>query len=79
MNRVLVLSKRNYLNRYRVPFKTNEFVLTVNQYYTNADAYASASQQPATVNASGIGTLKPKPLVTEREQNVPGPEFDFIK
>lgn len=76
--RISAIETKLFKPGYQVPFKTNEFVLTVNQYYTNADAYASASQQPATVNASGIGTLKPKPLVTEREQNVPGAEFDLV-
>ena len=63
----------------QVPFENQDFTLTVNQFYTNCDAYndPTAKKDLTVLNVTGITLLTPKPYDKEREKNVAGASFDL--
>ena len=76
---VTALDTKDFKPGSQVPFKNNDFTVTVNEFYYNSDAFSDpTSKQAATIlNASGISLLTEKPVDKEREQNVRGGVFDL--
>jgi ResB-like family len=70
---------KNFKPGFQIPFEDKNFILTVNNYYLNCDAFSDTSvkSNSVTLNATGITFLTQKPINKEREQNTVGGVFDL--
>jgi hypothetical protein len=76
---VTAINTKGFKPGLQVPFETKDFILTVNQFYSNCDAFndPNATKDPGILNAMGITLLTSKPDDKEREQNIAGGSFDL--
>jgi hypothetical protein len=76
---VTSIDTRDFKPGVEVPFENKDVAITVNQYFSNCDAFSdsAARQNLAILNATGITLLTPKPEFKEREQNIAGASFDL--
>jgi len=76
---VTSIDTRNFKPGVEVPFENKDVSITVNQFYSNCDAFSdtAAKQNLSILNATGITLLTPKPDSKEREQDIAGGSFDL--
>jgi len=79
VRQVTAFDTRDFKPGVQIPFKDNNFTLTVNKFYLNSDAFGApaVNKDNTTLNASGITFLKAKPVDKEKEQNIEGGIFDL--
>jgi len=76
---VTAFDAKSFKSGIQIPFEDKDFILTVNQFYLNCDAFSDSAvkKDKAILNITGITLLTEKPLDKEREQNIEGGIFDL--